>query len=191
MTAADRLPGAKPGAKKGSPEHRDRIGSGLRRYHEQRRAAARIAPWEISECARTGTVPEDRRGYAAAAVNVGMSIVADLGGEERLSEQQLLLVRIVERDVLFSQLLSARLVQSEAIDSDLLSKLTSLHNSLRATLQALGLARAERELPTIAELLEQQRARSGDAQTEAPRANGSASDAQPAAAEIVAQERSK
>jgi len=190
MTTADR----RPGAKKGSAVHRERIGRGLRLYHAQQRELARIAPWEVTEAARTGSVPQHRRGYVGAAIDLGRGIVNDLGGLERISTAKLALVRGVERCEIGIAMATAHMVQAETLDVEILSKITSLLSTQRALLQALGLERAELEVPSLAKLFESHR--ENTAQTEAPRANGTDPDAgvgaptgtrpEPARAEIVA-----
>ncbi len=144
---------------------------------------ARIAPWELTEAIRRGTVPEHRRAYLSAAAELGLALVNDLGGLDQLSAARLALVKGVERCELPIAMLVVRLAQSDTIDGDLVSKLTSLLNAQRANLLALGLDRVEHDAMTLTQYVA--------AQDRASRANGSTADSQPADAEINAQERSE
>ncbi len=174
-----------------TPEQRAKMSRANRGVWLRRKAAARIAPWEVLELSRTGTLPADRRDYVADAVGEGLAIVADLGGAEQLSAQLLALVQDAQRAGLLLRVLCARVLQSETPDLEAVAKISTLITSRRETLKTLGLERRERDVPSLASYLEDLEAKRHAPAIDAPGANGSASDPEPAPAEIVAQERSE
>ncbi len=82
---------------------------------EQRRAAARIAPWEILEAARTGTVPDHRRDYVADAVDRACRSWPTWAAPSSYPRRARARAGHAARGA-HLEMLNARVLQSEAID---------------------------------------------------------------------------
>src|SRR5688572_27403048 len=113
---------------------RARIASGTRYGLGKRAQLARIAPGELLELLRTGTVSKRLRPFVADATGEGVAIVRDLGGADRLSAQQLALVQDLTRLGVLARALVASVGQSDAIDPESVSKITSIISARRALL---------------------------------------------------------
>jgi hypothetical protein len=126
---------------------RERIARGTRWGIEKRRRIARIAPSEIIELQRAGTLSASLRPYAAQAVEESLGFIQALGGdEEEVSEQRLALVQDAARAGLMLRALIAKTLQGDDLDGDAISKIASLINTRRANLTAIGLDRISREI---------------------------------------------
>jgi hypothetical protein len=123
------------------------ISRGTKRALEMRRRIARIAPGEILELQRSGTLSTSLRPFASQAVEESLGFLQALGGdEESVSEQRLALVQDAARAGLMMRALMAKVLQSDEPDGDAISKICSLINARRANLVAIGLERRERDL---------------------------------------------
>jgi hypothetical protein len=132
---------------------RERIARGTRWGIEKRRRIARIAPSEIIELQRAGTLSASLRPYAAQAVEESLGFIQALGGdEEEVSEQRLALVQDAARAGLMLRALIAKTLQGNDLDGDAVSKIASLINTRRANLTAIGLDRVTREIDLAAHI---------------------------------------
>ena len=123
------------------------IARGTKRGLERRKRIARIAPGEILELQRSGTLSASLRPFAALAVEESLGLIQALGGdEEGISEQRMALVQDAARAGLVLRALMAKTLQGDDLDGDAISKICSLINARRANLVAIGLERREREL---------------------------------------------
>ena len=133
---------------------RERIVKGTRWGIEKRRRIARIAPGEIVELQRNGTLSASLKPYAAQAVEESLGFIQALGGEDGgVSEQRLALVQDAARAGLVLRALMAQVLQRDEIDGDSVSKIASLINTRRSLLQAVGLDRIERDVPDLGSYL--------------------------------------
>ena len=129
---------------------RERIVKGTRWGIEKRRRIARIAPGEIVELQRNGTLSASLKPYAAQAVEESLGFIQALGGEDGgVSEQRIALVQDVTRAGLLMRALMAQMLQQDGIDAEGVTRVTSLISARRQNLVALGLDRVERELPDL------------------------------------------
>src|SRR5262249_29442363 len=80
-----------------SAEHRRRISAGLRRFQQREAALARIAPGELEELRRSGSVSRSLAPFVAQAREEAAGLVQALGGEEHVSEQRMLVIRDTAR----------------------------------------------------------------------------------------------
>ena len=142
------------------------IARGTKRGLHVRRMLAKVAPSEILELERTGTVARSLRPYAALAVEEAAQLTQALGGEDQISEQRLVLVQDLSRLGLLLRALVARIAQRDVLDADEVAKVTSLVNARRASLLALGLERTARDVPDLRSYLAE-RANGGGSQIDA------------------------
>ena len=161
---------------KHSEQVRRRISSGTRYGLSKRAALARIAPGELLELQRNGTLSKSLRPFAADAIGEAVAIVADLGGEDRLSAQQMALVQDATRLGLLLRALVAYIAQGDALDLESVGKVTTLIGARRASLTALGLERHAEDVPDLRAYLEQ---RSDTPQDGAQRTDGTGPDVHP------------
>jgi len=123
------------------------IARGTKRGLERRKRIARIAPGEILELQRSGTLSASLRPFAAQAIEESLGFLQALGGDdEGISEQRMALVQDAARAGLVLRALMAKTLQGDDPDGDTISKICSLINARRANLVAIGLERREREL---------------------------------------------
>jgi hypothetical protein len=127
------------------------IARGTRWALEKRRRIARIAPGEILELQRSGTLSASLRPFAAHAIEESLGFLQALGGDEgSISEQRMALVQDAARAGLVMRALMAKVLQGEDPDGDTISKICSLINSRRANLTAIGLDRVSQEMDVSA-----------------------------------------
>ncbi len=131
------------------------IARGTKRGLYVSRRLRRIAPDEILELERRGLVARSLRPYAALAIEEASQLTQALGGEAQISEQRLVLVKDAARLGLLLRALVARIAQRDALDADEVAKVTSLVNARRASLLALGLERAAKDVPDLRSYLAQ------------------------------------
>ena len=132
---------------------RARIARGTRWGIEKRRRIARIAPGELLELQRTGTLAPSLKPYAAQAVDEALGFVQALGGDEQISEQRIALIQDTSRAGLILRALVAHIGQSGTIDTEEVSKVVALINARRQTLGALGLDRVQRDVDSLPDYL--------------------------------------
>jgi hypothetical protein len=129
------------------------IARGTKRALEMRRRIARIAPGEILELQRSGTLSASLRPFASQAVEESLGFLQALGGdEEGVSEQRIALVQDAARAGLMMRALMAKVLQSDEPDGDAISKICSLINARRANLTAIGLDRVSQEIDLVAHI---------------------------------------
>jgi hypothetical protein len=127
------------------------IARGTRWALEKRRRIARIAPGEILELQRSGTLSTSLRPYAAQAIEESLGFLQALGGdEENVSEQRIALVQDAARAGLVMRALMAKVLQGDDPDGDTISKICSFINARRANLVAIGLDRVSQEMDVSA-----------------------------------------
>ena len=135
----------RPGPRTGSPEWRRRISAGLRHWNAVRREMARVAPSELLELEKTGTVSPSLRPYAVQAIEEADGLAQALGGVENVSPQRLALIQDATRVGLVMRAVLARFLQGDG-DPELASKVATMASTRRALLSALGLERVQKEL---------------------------------------------
>ena len=138
---------------KHTPEALARIRRGTRFGISKRAALARIAPRELLELQRNGTLSGNLRPFAADAIGEAVSIVHELGGDAQITAQRLALVQDTARLGLLVRALVASIAQGESIDVEQVSKVATLISARRSALQALGLDRVEREVESLSDYL--------------------------------------
>jgi hypothetical protein len=136
----------------------------------------RVAPSELFELEKSGTVSDSLRPYAAQAIEEADGFARALGGVDVLSEQRLALIQDTARVGLVMRAVVARFLQGDG-DPELASKIGTLASTRRSLLSTLGLDRMEREVPDLRAYLEQH---DQEAQTRAHEANGDDPGASPA-----------
>jgi hypothetical protein len=161
----------RPGATYRSAAWRQRVGAGVRRAAEVRRARARVIPSDLRELERSGSVRAELRGALEAAGEEAASLLEALGPDP--TPQQQLLVGDVARMGAAIRLEFWRAMQ--AGDSDSAARIGTLASARRASIALLGLSRHTREV-TLAEYIAQHEA----AQERASATNGAGPDAQDA-----------
>ncbi len=139
---------------------RDRVSSGLRRYHEVRRRVERVGARDLVAIERSGQVPEHLRPLIGDARKEFLAWADDLGGEDALSA--------MERTLLDDAATAGVLVRASLIfalrgDRDAASRVSTLMASRRAALTAVGLERRAREVPSLATYLAERSERLPDA----------------------------
>lgn len=176
----------RPGPPQLTPEWRERISHGVKRYWQRRRESARVRPADLAHLRTSGTVPARLAGFLEAAEVEAESLIDALGGLDRVSPQRRALVEDVARCGLVLRAELARYVQTQ--DSDAAGKVSTLTAARRAGLQALGLDRAARDVPSLADIVEEHR-RAREARESGPNGAGpaSGSDAAPIASHAPAQ----
>jgi len=127
-------------------QHRDRIAHGLRRYHARRMALARIAPAELRELERTGSVSARLRPFVAQAAQEAVDFAEALGGVDQVSPQRMAILRDTARLGALLSALLANAMQRDVLDLDEVAKITSLASARRANLSAIGLERHARDV---------------------------------------------
>jgi hypothetical protein len=127
------------------------IARGTRWALEKRRRIARIAPAEILELQRSGTLSASLRPFAAQAIEESLGFLQALGGDEGgVSEQRMALVQDAARAGLVMRALMAKVLQGDDPDGDTISKICSLINARRANLTEIGLDRVSQEMDVSA-----------------------------------------
>ncbi len=132
-----------------TPEVRERISRGLRRYHELRRCRAR--PAHVDRWAREGAVAPELRPILEARAHQAEAMVQDLGGPDAVTALQrgvldTWLQAQVTADVAF-----ARFVRGEA--TEVPERLMTALNAARSALVSLGLERRAREVQSLEDYL--------------------------------------
>jgi hypothetical protein len=150
----------------------------------RRRARNLLAPSEVLEVERNGTITAKLRPFAQQAAQVPHDVAADLGGFDACSAQVRVMLADLGRLDLVLRVLVARFLQGEG-DPDLASKISTIVGTRRATLQALGLDRVERDALDLASYVEQHYP---TAPIDASATNGADPEPEVATAEIAAQE---
>jgi hypothetical protein len=117
----------------------------VRRWWEHRRALVAVSPGELVELQKRGTVSESLKHCAALAQEEALALTSALGGVDALSEQRLILIQDTARLGLVLRAVMARFLQGDG-DPELASRVASITGARRASLQALGLERASREI---------------------------------------------
>jgi hypothetical protein len=158
----------RPGATKGSAEWKRRVRAGQERAYVQLAAARRIAPGELLELERSGSISERLRAFVGPALEEGLHLVDALGGEAYVSPQKLTLIRDVTRLGVLLAGLVAQALQARALDLEAVAKITSLANARKGLLAALGLERHAREVDLRDYLAGQREGTSPDAPAPAP-----------------------
>ncbi len=166
----------RPGAAYGSAAWRERIGAGLRAYHERRRVAERIMPADVLALGRPGASvrPEVRRFLVAAEQELG-ELTAAVGGEHA-TPQRILLAQDCARLSTLIGALFTRWAQTQ--DEETATRLGTLIGARRAQLRELGLERFAKPVPDLATYLAE-KARAAEretAQDGAGRDNGAVPD---------------
>ena len=136
---------SRPGPEARSPEWRHRISKGLVRWHARRREMSLVAPSELLELERAGTVSPSLKPYAAQAIEEADELARALGGVDDLSPQRLVLIQDAARVGLVLRAMVARFMQGEG-DPELASKVSTMASTRRSLLTALGLEREAKEL---------------------------------------------
>lgn len=134
----------RPGPQVRTPEWRQRQSEGLRRWNARRRQMAAVAPSELLELEKTGTVSPSLRPYAAQAIEEADQLAQALGGVENLSPQRLVLIQDATRVGLVMRAMLARFLQGDG-DPELASRIGTLVGARRTSLTALGLDRVSKE----------------------------------------------
>lgn len=156
-----------------TPETREKIRHGLRRYYERRRAVTAVAPLDLARFGK-GIVTPRLRSYLRAAEAECADVLEALGGADNVSAQRRVIVEDLARVGVVLRGTLAAYLRTE--DPELASKVGTLAAARRGLLVALGLERVSKELD-LASYLEQRAAenRSGEA-------NGGEPDTLPAGA---------
>lgn len=135
----------RPGPRTGTPEWRERRLQGIDRWKQRRREMARVAPSELLELEKTGTVSPSLKPYAVQTIEEADALALALGGAEHVSPQRLVLIQDCARVGLVMRAVLARFLQGDG-DPELASKVATMASTRRALLSALGLERVEKEL---------------------------------------------
>lgn len=180
--ARKRKPGAKPGAPIGSEEWRRRVSEGTRWALAKRRQLAQVAPSELAELERTGSVSDSLRPYAAQAIEEADAFAHGLGGIDAISAQRLALIQDASRVGLVLRAVVARFLQGEG-DPELASKVGSLASTRRSLLTALGLERLEKEVD-LTDYLERKATEDRSSETNAAASDSQVGDVGEVAAEV-------
>lgn len=147
MTGPERVDN-RPGAKYRSDEWKARVGAGLRRYHERRRAAAKVRPSDLETLsARGSNVRPELLPYVAAGASDAEAVLNALGGPEATTPQRRLLAEDFGRLGAVLRAVTARFFQTG--DAELASKASGLVSTRRSLLLAIGLDLPEREVPSL------------------------------------------
>jgi hypothetical protein len=181
MTRVDR----RPGAKRGSLEHRARISHGLRRYHELRREAAKLRPRDLDRLRSSGTVIPALRPLLDLADLDAQEIMTALGGLDDVSPMRRQLVEDVIALGIAMRATTAAYLQTG--DGELASRLATLANARRQNLVTLGLEHTEREI-TLRDYLVSKGETPHNGASAASATNGADPEIEPAHGEIAAQE---
>jgi hypothetical protein len=126
-----------------SNEHRDRIGHGLKRFHERKRKLARVLPGDLREVSASGTVRPELKFVVKEAGEEASQVLEALGSSP--SPQQRLLVADLARLGAVLRLELMRAMQM-ADSGESVARVGSLVGHRRSILALLGLQRREREL---------------------------------------------
>jgi len=137
-------PMGRPGAEYGSPEWRERVSAGLRRYHERRRKVAQVAPRDLARLARDGELAPSLRPLLPIAAEEAYELTEALGGLASVSPQRRAIIEDIVAVGIVLRATLARFLQTR--DHELGSKVGTLASARRASLQALGLERVAKEL---------------------------------------------
>lgn len=164
------LPGDLVSGRRHTPETRRRIAHGVRRANERRAQAARLYASDARDLANGARVRPELRPFLAAGAEETAAVVEALGGPDALTPQRRLLADDLGRLGALLRALVALFAQDP--DPEVASRVATLAGARRQNLAALGLDRAEREVPDLRTYLER-----------AARANGGAPDPQDPPAE--------
>ncbi len=135
------------GAKIGTPEWRARVSKGTKRAAAAKREAARVRPRDLARLRKSGTVAKSLRPLVAIAETEAAELMAALGGSEEVSEMRRL---IVEDLVAVGMVLRAELARFlQTGEPDAGARVSTLANTRRASLAALGLDRVATPVPDL------------------------------------------
>src|SRR5262245_56429224 len=110
-------------------ETRARIQRGTLRGLEMRRRKARVAPAELRELMRSGTVAPSMLPFVREAITEASRLTHALGGEAEISEQRAVLIQDIARAGLVLRAVIAAFLQQPVADPELASKIGTLTGS--------------------------------------------------------------
>src|SRR5258706_5395257 len=137
-----------------TPATRERLRAINKANRARLRARRLIAPSEVLEVERNGTIADKLRPFAIQAAQEPHDVAVDLGGVDACSAQVRVLLSDLGRLGLVVRVLVARFLQGDG-DPELASKIGTLAGQRRSTLQALGLERREQDVDLRAYLAQQ------------------------------------
>ena len=136
---------------------RQRISSGLRRYHNRRREEAQVRPAHVHDWLREGIVHHRLRPFVKARAAMFVGILQDLGGSEVVTGMQKGILEGWLQAQVAADAAFARFVTTD--DSAALVRLATFLNTSRSALIALGLERRARDVtPNLEDYLAQREA---------------------------------
>jgi hypothetical protein len=137
------------GGRKHTAEIRARISRGVNRANEVRRIRHRVEPRDLTRLQQSGTVPERIAPFLEGAAVEAAELIQALGGPDAVSPQRRALIEDCARIGLVLRATLARYVQGDGADAELGSKVGTLAAARRANLQALGLDRVAKDVPSL------------------------------------------
>lgn len=135
-----------------SEEARRRIAEGVRRGTRKWKGAVKLLPKHIADYSQNGAVHQALRPSLRAAVHEVGSYAESLGGREALAEGELLMLQTLVRAKTVLNCLYERFVTTG--DPSALEGSSPWLLAEARALQALGLKRRAREVPTLGEYIE-------------------------------------
>ena len=129
---------------RGSPEWRERVRRGAKRGLDRRRESKRARPRDLDRLTAQGLVAESLRPIVAVAVQEAVEITQALGGADRVTPQQRILIEdLCSTGIALRGTLALYLQKP---DPELGSRISTMVGARRANLALLGLERFQREL---------------------------------------------
>jgi len=133
------------GSRTRTPQERERISRGLRRYFALRRQREKVLPSDLIALQRGATLRPVAAACLSAALVEAEALVEALGGPEEVTPQRRLLIDDLARAGALLRASCARALETES-DTDAASRVSALIGARARILGMLGLERVRREL---------------------------------------------
>jgi len=139
-----------------SEQHRERIGAGIRRFHQRKREEAKRRhplPRDLELWQERGVLRDELHPLIAAAEHEGLAVLEARGGADVVSPQVISMVRSHTRLGVAEEILTGLLLRNPD-EPDLASRLATVATARARILQLVGLDRVQRDVPDLRSYLE-------------------------------------